>query len=254
MSPLVVLALACASFTAGFVDAVAGGGGLITLPALLAAGIPAHAALATNKGQATFGAISSATSFWARGAIDRRRAPIGFACGVLGSLLGAALVLRVPPGPLKPLVLVLLALAAFVVMWPRKAPPPGAATRGVWATLPIALAMGFYDGFFGPGTGSLLIVAFVVVYREALLSASANAKVVNLASNLAALSIFAWHGAVLWRVALPMAGANILGAATGARVAMRRGDGFVRVVVVIVVAALMAKVGWDLLAVSRASG
>lgn len=246
MSLLLILALAAASFAAGFVDAVAGGGGLITLPALLAAGIPPHAALATNKGQATFGAISSAASFWARGVVDRKRAPIGFAFGVVGSLLGAALVLRVPPGPLKPLVLGLLVVAAVIVMWPRKAPPPETATRGPWAAMPIALAMGFYDGFFGPGTGSLLIVAFVLVYREALLSASGNAKVVNLASNLAALAIFTIKGAVLWRVALPMAAANALGAATGARVAMKHGDRFVRVVVVLVVAALVAKIAWDL--------
>jgi uncharacterized membrane protein YfcA len=246
VSPFAVPLLALSSFVAGFVDAVAGGGGLVTLPALLAAGIPPHAALATNKGQATFGAVSSAASFWSRGAVDRGRAPIGFAFGVLGSLCGAALVLAVPPGPLKPLVLVLLAAAAFVVMWPRKAPPPGAEPRSPWATLPIALAMGFYDGFFGPGTGSLLIVAFVVVYREALLSASANAKIVNLASNLAALAIFSLKGAVLWKVALPMAASNIVGAATGARVAMKRGDRFVRIVVVLVVAALMTKVVWDL--------
>ncbi len=246
MTLTVVYLLALAAFAAGFVDAIAGGGGLITLPALLAAGIPPHAALATNKGQATFGAISSAVSYWSKDKVDRKRAPIGFGFGLVGAVMGAVLVLRVPPGPLKPIVLGLLVFAAVVVMWPRKPPREGFPKKGPWATFPIALAMGFYDGFFGPGTGSLLIVAFVLVYAEPLVVASGNAKITNLASNLAALAIFALRGAVLWKVALPMAAANALGAATGARVAMSRGDGFVRLVVLIVVAALVAKIGWDL--------
>ena len=248
MNPLslqVIALLAVAAFAAGFVDAVAGGGGLLTLPALMAAGLPPHAALATNKGQAVFGAVSSAVSFWRKDGVDRDRAPVSFGGALVGSFIGAAAVLAVPPGPLKPLVLGLLVVAAIAVSIPRRsrgsAIPP---TR--WVALPIGVALGFYDGFFGPGTGSLLIVAFVIVFGDPLVRASGNAKVANLASNLAAVTLFAWRGEVMWRIALPMAAANALGATIGARTALKRGNEFVRVVVLIVVAALVCKVGWDL--------
>lgn len=246
VTPLVVALLACAAFGAGLVDAIAGGGGLVTVPALLAAGLPAPVALATNKGQASFGAISSFASFWSRGGIDRKRAPFGFVLGFVGSLAGARVLLMVRPEPLKPVVLVLLMMAAAFIAWPRK-PTKGEAHS--WAMLalgPIAFGLGFYDGFFGPGVGSMLIVAFVLVFGDSLTRASGNAKVVNLASNLAALLLFALKGAVLWRIALPMAGANALGAFVGARLAVKRGDKFVRVVVLGVVSVLVLKMAYDL--------
>ena len=242
----VVLLLALASFAAGVVDAIAGGGGLITLPALLAAGLPPQIALATNKGQASFGAVSSFTSFWLRDGIDRKRAPLGFLCGFAGSLAGAQVLLLVKPEPLKPVVLVLLILAAAFVAWPRK---PSEGKPHDWAMIalpPVALSLGFYDGFFGPGVGSMLIVAFVLLFGDTLTRASGNAKVVNLASNLAALGLFAARGTVLWKIALPMAAANATGAFVGARLAVKRGDRFVRVVVLVVVGALVLKIGWDL--------
>ncbi len=237
-------ALALAAFAAGFVDAVAGGGGLLTVPALLVAGLPPHAALATNKGQAVFGAVSSAISFWRRDGVDRARAPISFLAALAGSFLGAAAVLAVPPGPLKPIVLGLLLLAAIAVSWPRRS-RSFAAPRSRWLAAPIGVALGFYDGFFGPGTGSLLIVSFVVVFGDPMVRASGNAKIANLASSLAAVALFAWRGEVLWKIALPMAVANALGAAIGARTALRKGDGFVRAVVLVVVAALGVKILWD---------
>ena len=245
MSPTTLVLLAVAAFTAGVVDAIAGGGGLITLPALLAAGLPPQIALGTNKGQAVFGAVSSAASFWTRGGVDRDRAPIGFAFGLAGSVVGALVLLTVPNGPLKPIVLGLLGFAAVVVLTPRRKRDEAMSAKSPWLAAPIALALGFYDGFFGPGTGSILIVAFVLVYGEALTRASGNAKIVNLASNLAAFGIFAYRGTIVWPVALSMAGANALGAFTGARIALKRGDRFVRVVIIVVVASLLAKVAYD---------
>jgi uncharacterized protein len=238
--------LVLAAFSAGLVDAIAGGGGLITVPALLAVGLPVPVALATNKGQASFGAVSSFFSFWTRNGIDRRRAPLAFLCGFLGSLAGARVLLLVKPEPLKPVVLVLLLVAAGIVAYPRK-PTPGQARP--WAMLalgPIAFGLGFYDGFFGPGVGSMLIVAFALVFGDTLTRAAGNAKVVNLASNLAALLLFSIKGAVLWRIAAPMAAANAAGAFVGARLAVKRGDRFVRVVVLGVVTALVIKMAWDL--------
>jgi uncharacterized protein len=242
----VIAFLSLAAFAAGFVDAVAGGGGLITVPALLAAGLPPHTALATNKGQATFGAVSSFLSFRARGAVDGRRAPLAFGCGFLGSITGARVLLRVDAQPLRPLVVILLVLAAAVVVWPGK---PTAGKQRSWSMAalgPAAFGLGFYDGFFGPGVGTMLIVMFVLLFGDSLTRASGNAKTVNLASNLAALLLFAARDVVQWRIALPMAAANALGAFVGARLAIRRGDRFVRAIALIVFAVLVIKVVLDL--------
>jgi hypothetical protein len=253
--PYAIAALTLAGFGAGLVDAIAGGGGLITVPALLAAGLPPQLAIATNKGQASFGAVASFTSFWVRGGIDRPRVPIAFACGMAGSLAGAQALLHMRPEPLRPLVVVLLLAAVVVVVWPRErmavSARSGAASAAPrsWAMAalgPVALGLGFYDGFFGPGVGSMLIVAFVLLFREPLARASGNAKVVNLASNLAALGLFAWRGVVLWRVALPMAAANALGASVGAGLAIKHGERFVRPVLLAVVLAVVVKIVIDI--------
>jgi uncharacterized membrane protein YfcA len=245
LSPLTLGLLVLAGFGAGFVDAIAGGGGLLTLPALLAAGFPPHLALATNKGQAVFGAVSSAAGYARRGAVDRARAPLAFALGLVGSMLGALAQLAVRPSVLRPLVIALLGLSAVVLAWPRRAvtraPIAGAP---LWGAL-VALVLGAYDGFFGPGVGTMLIVAFVLVYGDSLTRASGNAKIVNLASNVAAFALFAARGNVVFRVALPMAIANVVGAWSGAHLAVRRGDRFVRVVVLAVALALLLKLALD---------
>ena len=248
-SPAMVALLVVAAFFAGLVDAIAGGGGLISLPALLAAGLPPHVALGTNKGQAVFGATASAISFWRRGMVDRDRAALGFAAGFVGSCLGAWGVLAVPLRPLRVIVIVLLLCAATVVLArrnveprPRTMGPRGRAA----ALVGIALLLGAYDGFFGPGTGSMLVVAFAVVFGDTLTRASGNAKIVNLASNVAAMLLFAHRGVVVWGIALPMAAANALGAATGAHLAVRKGDRLVRAVVLVVVAAIAVKLAVDL--------
>lgn len=238
--------LALASFCAGLVDSIAGGGGLITVPALFATGLPVPLALATNKGQAAFGAISSFLSFWKRGEIDRPRALRGFIGGFFGSFAGALLLLRVPSKPLKPISLVLLMLAAATLLWPRKAGDGKGRPWAMAALLPIALALGFYDGFFGPGVGSMLIATWALVFGDTLTRASGNAKVVNLASNVAALFVFVVKGAVLWKIAAPMAVANAAGALFGARLAVKRGDRFVKTVVLGVVSLLVLKMAYEL--------
>ncbi len=239
--------LVLASLTAGFVDAIAGGGGLIVLPALLAANLPTQLALGTNKGQSTFGAIESAVSFWRRGAIDRARAPAAFFCALLGALVGASLLLRMRPEPLRPLIIVLLVGAAvFVAVRPTTASNGIRKDARVYALAAMTFVLGVYDGFFGPGVGTMLIVGFTLVYGDAITRASANAKVANLASNIAALAIYSYNDRVLWKVAIPMAAANALGAAIGARTALKRGDRFVRVILLLVVAALVIKLSLDL--------
>ena len=248
LAPTTLALLAVVAFFAGLVDSIAGGGGLLTVPALLTAGLPPHIALATNKGQASFGAISSFLSFWTRGAIDRPRVPLAFSAGFAGSLLGAALLFLLSPERLRPVVLVLLVVAAVVVGLRRTthATTPWA-KRPRLALVLLALGLGAYDGFFGPGVGSMLIVGNALLFGDNLTRASGNAKVVNLASNLAALLLFSIRGTVLWQVALPMAAANTLGAFVGARLAVKRGDGFVRGVVLLVVLALVVKLAADLI-------
>jgi hypothetical protein len=247
-SPTVLALLAGAGFAAGMIDAIAGGGGLVTVPALLAAGLPPQLAIPTNKGQAVFGALASFAQFWRKRGIDRPRAPLAFACGFVGSLLGALLLLAVPPGPLKPVVIILLVAAAALVLSRRNVEPePREPRMPRLALAAIALGLGAYDGFFGPGVGSMLIVAFTVVFGDTLVRASGNAKVVNLASNVAAFLLFTFRGAIDWPIALSMAGANMIGAFIGARMALQNGDRFVRWVVLAVVTCVVVKLTVDVL-------
>lgn len=248
--PLEIALLSAVALVAGTVDAIAGGGGLLTVPALLWAGLPPHVAIATNKGQSVFGSFAALVRFARGGLVDARRARVTFPLGVAGSLAGAALLLAIPPSALRPVIAVLLGLAALFVGL-RRPPPPrledAPPRRGALAVAgAVALAIGAYDGFFGPGTGTFLIVAFVALLGDGLARASASAKVVNFASNFAALSLFAASGTVAWRVALPMAAAQLAGGWLGAHLAVRRGDALVRRVVVVVALAAAVKLGWDL--------
>lgn len=246
-TPSILAVLAMVGFLAGLVDSIAGGGGLLTVPALMAAGLPPHVVLGTNKGQAVFGAISSLTSFWRRGYVDRDRVPISFSLSFAGAIVGAEIVFAIHPAHLQPIVLVLLVAAAVVVMLRRPIEPTAALAKNPRLALAaLAFGMGAYDGFFGPGTGSLLIVGNALLFGDTLTRASGNAKVTNLASNVAAVALFAYGGKILWQVALPMAAANVIGAFVGARLAVRRGDRFVRAVVLMVVLALVVKLAVDL--------
>ncbi|HVP69507.1 MAG TPA: TSUP family transporter [Anaeromyxobacteraceae bacterium] len=240
--------LALAALAAGAVDAVAGGGGLITLPSLLAAGLPPGVALGTNKGQSVFGSGAALVRFARAGLVDRRMARVTFPSGLAGSLVGAGLVLLVPPSALRPLVLVLLVTVAVVLALRPAAPAPRAVPRRRPAAVAavIAAVIGAYDGFFGPGTGTFLIFAFTLFLGARLQEASADAKVVNFASNLAAVALFASRGTVAWGVALPMAAGQFAGGTLGAHLAVRGGDRLVRWAVLLVVAALVVKLGGDL--------
>jgi len=246
-----LLLLMGAAAAAGFIDAIAGGGGLITVPALLAAGLPPHIALGTNKGQAVWGSGSALLTFWRAGKVDRPRAPASFVAGFLGSGCGAALVLLLSPALLWPIVLgLLVAVALLPIFRPPLHPDPAKAARPHARSIAIGLAFGIgaYDGFFGPGTGTFLILAYALLLGRPLSQGTADAKVVNFASNLAALAVFAAQGVVRWPLALTLATAQFTGAWAGSRVAMRGGDRLVRWVVLAVVLALILKLGRDALA------
>ena len=249
-----VAGLTLVALIAGTLDAIAGGGGLLTVPALLWAGLPPHLALGTNKGQSVFGSGAALARYARGGLVDPRRARLTFPAGLGGAVAGAALVLAVPPAALRPVVIALLVgVSAFMlagrvpVPTPRVNQGPETAPRGARTARAglIALAVGAYDGFFGPGTGTFLIVGFVALLGDGPARASAEAKVVNFASNLAAVVLFAWRGVVLWHVALPMAAGQLAGGWLGAHLAIRRGDRLVRRAVIAVALAAAAKLAWD---------
>jgi len=243
--------VAAASALAGFVDAVVGGGGLVLVPALFATypnALPATL-FGTNKGGAIWGTAWAAVQFARRVTLARLTMAWGMAGALAGSLGGAWLVTLVSAKPLKQaLPLVLLAILVYTVarkdLGRQHAPRLAGALEARAAGL-IGLAIGFYDGFFGPGTGSFFVFLFVRVLGYDFLHASAAAKRLNTATNAAALVLFAWTGHVWWQVAAVLALANIAGSLLGTRLALARGAGFVRGVFIVVVSALIVKTAAD---------
>ncbi len=243
-----------ASLLAGFVDAVVGGGGLITVPALmlaLPAGTPLPTLLGTNKVVAVTGATMAAGQFLRSGTLAWREMVAPVLASALGATGGVWLTYRVHGDFLRPVMLgLLVVMLAFTLLKPDlgqlHAPRFGLShQRGLAAA--IALLLGFYDGFFGPGVGSLLIFLFVAVLGFDFLRASALAKSVNWASNLTAMGLFVWQGSWLPSVALSMAAANGVGGYLGAHVALNKGSHWIRGVFIGVVGALILRLGWQVL-------
>ena len=247
MDVLTIVLLSLASLGAGIVDAIAGGGGLITVPALLAAGLPPHQALATNKGQSVWGSATALATFWRAGRVDRVQAAFAFPLGFVGALAGVTAVIAIDKEALEPIVIAMLIGAAVLLVIKKPVRDQDAARPRWWIAALLALLVGGYDGFFGPGTGTFLIVGFVVLCGRSLVHASADAKVVNFASNLASLAVFARSGLVVWQVALPMAAGQLLGAFIGAHLAMRGGERIVRGVVLCVSGALIITLVHDVI-------
>jgi uncharacterized membrane protein YfcA len=253
IDPVVVTLLLAACF-AGFVDAVAGGGGLIQVPALFA-GLPREAPatlFGTNKLASIFGTLSAARRYVRAVEMPWRLVLPAAGAAFAFSFAGAAVVTWLPREVVRPLVLVLL-VAVAIYTWSRpdfgvsQRPPRVAARHLLMTALLVGAVMGFYDGFFGPGAGSFMIFAFVRLFGMDFLHASASAKILNAATNAGALLLFAPSGHVLWVLGLGMAVCNIGGAQLGSRLAIRHGSGFVRVVFLVMTTLLIAKIGWDTL-------
>ncbi|MDT8323488.1 MAG: TSUP family transporter [Bacteroidota bacterium] len=240
------LFLITAGFMGGLVDSMAGGGGLISLPALLAAGVPPHIALATNKVQSAIGTSFSTFRYMRSGYVLLRLGGLGFMASFAGSYAGAWTVLRVPASSLDAIIPVLIVIVAAVTFLRKDFGVKDSAARLTRAHYLLAAAfaffLGFYDGFFGPGTGSFLAFGFVLFFRFGFLRATAHAKLLNLASNYAAILAFVVGGELYWHIALPMGLANLTGAWTGAGLAIRGGSKVIKPVFGAVLIALLAKI------------
>jgi uncharacterized membrane protein YfcA len=239
--------LFAAGLAAGFVDSIAGGGGLITLPVLLNLGVPPMEALGTNKLQATFGSGGATWNYGRAGLIDFKECAAGVAWTFAGALAGSLLVRSLDPALLRKLIpWLLIAIALYTLLRPQFGgadlrPMLG---RAVFYPL-VGLGIGFYDGFFGPGTGSFWAVAFVLGLGFNLTRATAHTKLMNFASNAASLLVFLLCRKVLFGPGLTMGLGQWLGARLGARLVVRRGTKFIRPVFVSIVLAISARLLYE---------
>lgn len=232
---------------AGFIDAVVGGGGLIQLPAILILmpGMPFPTLIGTNKFASMFGTSMAVYRYTRHVAVDWSTVIPTTVAAFVFAFLGSRVVSMLNPAVLRPLILVLLIAVAIYVFVVKELglihAPKHAAHKARWLGILVGAVLGFYDGFFGPGTGSFLIFAFVGIFGFNFLSASASAKVVNLATNLASVIYFAATDQLLYGLGLSMAACNIVGALVGTHLAIAKGSKFVRVFFLVMVVALIAK-------------
>lgn len=231
---------------AGFVDAIAGGGGIVSLPMLMATGMPPHMALGTNKLQGTFGSFTATVNYSRKGLVSIREIPMGIAWTAIGAVTGTISVQWVNATFLSHLILILL---VGVFLYTLASPGMGKTDAQAVMTRPLfftlaGFGLGFYDGFFGPGTGSFWTVALVVLLGLNLKKATAHTKVFNFTSNIVALSAFFFAGQVVVSAGLAMGIGQMIGAYFGSRLVIRRGTGFVRVFFIIVVVATIGRLGY----------
>lgn len=248
LGPEIYAILTIVAFVAGFIDAIAGGGGLLTVPAMLAAGVPPIATLATNKLQSSFGSGTSTWNFSRKGMIDWRAAWPQFVLILFLSALGAWAVQSIDTDALRLIVpILLIGVAAYVVFSPRMTDDDVHQRLTQRGYLPVGGAIGFYDGFFGPGTGSFFAATLVSLRGMGLTRATAHTKAFNFASNVGGLAIFLASGHVMILLGLCMAIGSVTGAYTGSHTAMRFGAKVIRPVLVTVCLLLTAKLLWDAL-------
>ena len=237
-------------FLAGFVDSIAGGGGLISLPAYYMAGLPPHLALGTNKLSSSIGTVFSTATYIHGGYIYKRIVIVSVAGALIGSWFGSRSALLLDEQFLRWVMVALVpAIAVFTALkkdlfTPEEKEPDKIKEQVI--TVSIALTIGWYDGFFGPGTGMFLMLAFVGVLRLNPITASGNAKLVNLCSNISALASFAISGMVLYRLALPCAAFSLCGNLLGARLTIKNGVKIIKPVMLIVVLILLVTIIKDL--------
>ncbi|UKA24362.1 TSUP family transporter [Photobacterium damselae subsp. damselae] len=243
----VLVLLFCVAGLAGFIDAIAGGGGLLTVPALLAAGVPPTQALATNKLQSSFGSFSASLYFVRQGLVSLKAMRVAIVCTFTGAAIGAEAVQQIDASILTSLIPILLICISLYFILAPQAKLESAEPRisdNLFA-LTVGFSIGFYDGFFGPGTGSLFTVCFVAIARCGLIEATARTKVLNFTSNIAALTFFIIAGLPIWELGLVMAAGGFLGARMGAKVVVTKGHKLIRPMVVTISMLMALKLLWE---------
>ncbi len=243
LAPDLLLLLFAIGLLAGAIDAIAGGGGLITLPAILATGLPPVQALATNKLTGSFGTLSASLYFIRRGLVDLGEMRFLILCTFLGSALGTLTVQRLDSaflGNFIPLLLILIALYFWFSPAVSDENRHQHISRNLFG-ISIGFGAGFYDGFFGPGAGSFFTIGFVTLLGYGLTRATASTKILNLTSNLAALLFFIAGGQVVWSIGLVMGAGQMIGARIGAKLVIRKGVRLIRPLIVIVCIAISVR-------------
>jgi len=242
--------LMAVGFIASFIDSVVGGGGLISLPALLLTGMPPTMALGTNKMASVMGSCTSTISFMRSGKIDIGIIKYLFPLSFIGSVLGVIAVQQVPSQFLKPLVIVMLVVVTIYTFtkkeWGDISTYNGLTKRTVYLSGIIAFTIGFYDGFFGPGAGSFFIFAFLMIGFDFVMAAG-NSKALNFASNIAAVITFIYFDSINYYYAVPMGLAMIIGALVGSNLAIKKGAAYVRPLFLFMSVVLISKQLWDVL-------
>ena len=236
-----------AAFLGGFIDAIAGGGGLITLPAIMAMGVPPHLALGTNKLQGVFGSFTATLNFTKKGLIDYKECFIGIVFTFIGAAIGATLILFLNANFLKIIIpFLLIAIFIYTLFMPKIGESDRAAKMNERLFYVIfGLVLGFYDGFFGPGAGSFWMFAMVALIGLNLKKAVAHTKALNFTSNIVALGVFIIGGQILWLIGFLMAVGQILGAYFGSNLVIKKEVKFIRTMFLIVVAATICKLLFD---------
>ncbi len=247
VDPTTLVILAGVAFLAGFIDAIAGGGGLLTIPALLTAGVPPHLALGTNKLSSTFGAAVASYTFYRRKLFQPRQWRNGLIATAIGAALGAWAAHLMPAEWLnRMLPVVVFGCGLYLLFGKTPEAPldanPRIAQRRQW---PQGLGLGFYDGVAGPGTGAFWTVSSLLMYPLDLVRASGVARSMNFVSNIVALAVFIASGQVVWLMGLCMGSSLMIGAYFGARTAIGGGAKFIRPVFILVVLALTVSLAWQ---------
>ena len=246
LTPQMFLIICPMLFLAGLVDAIGGGGGLISLPAYLLAGLPVHNAIATNKLSSTCGTALTTVRFIRQGLVNWRIAIPTIFCAIAGSSLGANLSMNVPESVMEAVLFAVLPVVAFVVLSPKTFRDHNQEVqldRKLWITaLVSAFVVGIYDGFYGPGTGTFLIIAFTVFAKLDIRTANAQTKIINLTTNITSLTIFLLNGQAVILLGLAAAACNMAGNYVGASLAMTKGSKITRPVILLVLVLLFLKV------------
>ena len=237
-------------FLSSFIDAIAGGGGLISLPAYLIAGLPAHYALGSNKLSAACGTCMATVNYMKSGMLDWRVALVSAAFSFVGAACGSTAALHIDDAILKKAIICILPIAAVIILSKRNLSDENrsaevSAKKKVIIAACIGIFIGFYDGMIGPGTGTFGIIAFSMLLKYDLRTASGNAKMFNMASNVASAITFTLAGTVVWKLAIPGAVCCILGAQVGSRLAIARGAKFIRPMLIVVLVMILGKLAMD---------